>query len=105
MLTTDTEKLFTAYRIIGTKWIIHILCTLSQGPKKFSEISKNVPSITECVLSKRLKDLQNDNLVKRTVSLTRPIQTIYELTPKGSALVTFIPCLMDWASHAARFSI
>lgn len=37
----DTEKLFTAYRIIGTKWTIYILCTLSQGPKKFSEIYEN----------------------------------------------------------------
>ncbi|ASA22461.1 winged helix-turn-helix transcriptional regulator [Paenibacillus donghaensis] len=43
-------------------------------------------------------------MVKRTVSLTRPIQTIYELTPKGSALVTFIPCLMDWV-RMLQFSI
>ncbi|MFS0856183.1 MULTISPECIES: winged helix-turn-helix transcriptional regulator [Paenibacillus] len=95
MLTSDTEKLFTAYRIIGTKWTIHILCTLSQGPKKFSEIYENVPSISEAILSKRLKDLQNDQLVKRK-ALTHPIQIMYELTPKGAALAAFIPCLMEW---------
>jgi DNA-binding HxlR family transcriptional regulator len=95
MLTSGTEKLFTAYRIIGTKWTIHILCTLSQGPKKFSEIYGCVPSISEAILSKRLKDLQNDNLVNRT-GLTHSIQNMYELTPKGAALAAFIPCLMEW---------
>ncbi|MCZ1269486.1 winged helix-turn-helix transcriptional regulator, partial [Paenibacillus tundrae] len=73
----------------------HILCTLSQGPKKFSEIYENVPSISEAILSKRLKDLQNDQLVKRK-ALTHPIQIMYELTPKGVALAAFIPCLMEW---------
>ncbi|QOS79483.1 helix-turn-helix transcriptional regulator [Paenibacillus sp. JNUCC31] len=95
MFTEDTERLFTAYRIIGTKWTIHILCILSQGPKKFGEISESIPSLSEMILSRRLKDLQHDNLVKRTI-LTRPAQIIYELTPKGAALATFIPCLMDW---------
>lgn len=98
MLTKDTDKLFTAYRIIGTKWIIHILFTLSQGPKKFSKISESIPSISEMMLCKRLKDLQNDNLVKRT-SLTPHTQNIYELTPKGAALATFIPFLMDWVTQ------
>uniref|UniRef100_UPI00406CE79B winged helix-turn-helix transcriptional regulator n=1 Tax=Paenibacillus sp. FSL L8-0340 TaxID=2954685 RepID=UPI00406CE79B len=95
--TEDTEKLFIAYRIIGTKWTIHILFTLSYGPKKFGEISQSIPSISEMILSKRLKDLQHHNLVKRT-SLKRPTQSIYELTPKGAALATFIPCLMDWGT-------
>ncbi|WP_405156819.1 winged helix-turn-helix transcriptional regulator [Paenibacillus sp. FSL K6-0108] len=95
MLTPDTEKLLTAYRIIGTKWTIHILCALSQGPKKFSEIYENVPAISEAILSKRLKDLQKEDLVKRT-ALTHPLLIMYELTPKGAALAAFIPCLMEW---------
>lgn len=57
----------TIYRIIGTKWTIHIICTLSQGPKKFGEIFESIPSIFEMILSRRLKDLQHDNLVKRTI--------------------------------------
>lgn len=40
MLTPDTEKLLTAYRIIGTKWTIHILCALSQGPKNSAKFTK-----------------------------------------------------------------
>ncbi|WP_445669404.1 winged helix-turn-helix transcriptional regulator [Paenibacillus sp. FSL R7-0198] len=95
LLTEDPNKLFTAYRIIGTKWTIHILCALSQGPKRFSEIFESIPSISEMILSRRLKGLQHDHLVKRTI-LTRPTQIIYELTPKGAALAAFIPCLMDW---------
>ncbi|MGG4141797.1 winged helix-turn-helix transcriptional regulator [Paenibacillus algorifonticola] len=43
MFTEDPNKIFTAYRIIGTKWTIHILCTLSQGPKKFGEIFESIP--------------------------------------------------------------
>ncbi|KOP68428.1 hypothetical protein AMS62_26650 [Bacillus sp. FJAT-18019] len=97
MLTTESEKLVTAYRIIGTKWTIHILCALSGSPKKFGKIYESVPCISEAILSKRLKELQTENLVKRT-SLKQPIQIIYELTPKGSALATFIPRLMDWVS-------
>ncbi|MGC5772580.1 winged helix-turn-helix transcriptional regulator [Paenibacillus pabuli] len=95
------EKLFIAYRIIGTKWTIHILFTLSYGPKKFGEISDSIPSISEMILSKRLKDLQHDHLVKRII-LRRPTQIIYELTPKGVALATFIPCLMDWDTRFSK---
>ncbi|WP_222125281.1 winged helix-turn-helix transcriptional regulator [Paenibacillus xylanexedens] len=97
----DPNKIFTAYRIIGTKWTIHILCILSQGPKKFGEISDSIPSISEMILSRRLKDLQHDHLVKRTI-LRRPTQIIYELTPKGAALATFIPCLMDWDTRFSK---
>ncbi|KQO04668.1 winged helix-turn-helix transcriptional regulator [Paenibacillus sp. Leaf72] len=75
MFTEDPNKIFTAYRIIGTKWTIHILCTLSQGPKKFGEIFESIPSISEMILSRRLKGLQHDNLVKRTI-LTRPSANI-----------------------------
>ncbi|WP_438497060.1 winged helix-turn-helix transcriptional regulator [Paenibacillus sp. IHBB 3054] len=95
--TEDTEKLLIAYDIIGSKWTIHILFTLSYGPKKFSEMTRSIPSITQRILSQRLKELQHHNLVNRS-SLKRPTQTIYELTPKGVALATFIPCLMDWGT-------
>ncbi|WP_445322010.1 winged helix-turn-helix transcriptional regulator [Paenibacillus sp. FSL M7-0420] len=94
----DREKLLIAFDIIGSKWTIHILFTLSYGPKKFSEINRSIPSITQRILSQRLKELQHHNLVKRT-SPQRPTKTMYELTPKGAALATFIPCLMDWGSQ------
>ncbi|WP_405113452.1 winged helix-turn-helix transcriptional regulator [Paenibacillus sp. FSL K6-1217] len=94
----DKEKLLIAYDIIGSKWTIHILFTLSYGPKKFSEMNRSIPSISQRILSRRLKDLQHHNLVKKT-SLKCPPQTFYELTPKGVALATFIPCLMDWSTR------
>ncbi|WP_445668051.1 winged helix-turn-helix transcriptional regulator [Paenibacillus sp. FSL H3-0333] len=94
----DREKLLIAYDIIGSKWTIHILFTLSYGPKKFSEMTRSIPSITQRILSQRLKELQHHNLVRRT-SPQRPTRTMYELTPKGVALATFIPCLMDWGTQ------
>jgi DNA-binding HxlR family transcriptional regulator len=98
LFTEDSNKLFTAYRIIGTKWTIHILCVLSQGPKRFGEIFESIPSISEMILARRLKGLQHDHLVKKTIR-THPAQIMYELTPKGAALATFIPCLMDWIEN------
>ncbi|KAA8746557.1 helix-turn-helix transcriptional regulator [Paenibacillus sp. UASWS1643] len=55
LFTEDPNKIFTAYRIIGTKWTIHILCALSQGPKRFGEIFDSIPSISEMILSRRLR--------------------------------------------------
>lgn len=98
MLTAENEKLVTAYRIIGTKWTIHILCALSEGPKKFGELYERVPNISEPILSKRLKGLQTEDLVTRTC-LKQPHQIMYALTPKGSALAAFIPGLMDWVAY------
>ncbi|WP_342552189.1 helix-turn-helix domain-containing protein [Paenibacillus sp. FSL R7-0652] len=91
----ETEKHFTAYRIIGTKWTIHILFTLYKGPKKFSELARSIPLISEMVLTRRLKDLQQDGLVRK-ISCTEQRRIFYELTPKGAALASFIPCLIEW---------
>ncbi|GGH45776.1 hypothetical protein GCM10008014_08030 [Paenibacillus silvae] len=96
MPNENREKLFTAYHLIGTKWTIHILFVLSQGPRKFSELARGIPLISEMALTRRLQDLQQNGLVQKTCFADRkPI--FYELTPRGAALANFIPFLVEWA--------
>lgn len=99
MSTTSSEKIYDTYDIIGTKWVIHILFSLSQSPKKFNQISEHIPSISDNLLSRRLKDLMLNRLVERHIAFLNPLQNVYELTPKGATLASFIPFLMEWANN------
>ena len=77
--------------LIGGKWKAVILYHLKNGPKRYSELRKEMPSITEMTLSLQLKQLEKDGLVLRKVYGTKPpIKVIYSLTDFGKG---FIPVL------------
>lgn len=77
--------------LIGGKWKAVILYHLKGGPKRYNELRKEMPSITEMTLSLQLKQLEKDGLVLRKVYGKKPpIKVIYSLTDFGEG---FIPVL------------
>ena len=83
--------------VIGRKWhpvIIHRL--LNDGPLRFNELAEEVGAITNKVLTNSLKDLQEKDLVKRTVVNDQPVEVEYALTERGRSLETVIDSLEQW---------
>lgn len=77
--------------LIGGKWKAVILYHLKSGPKRYNELRKEMPAITEMTLSLQLKQLEKDGLVLRKVYGKKPpIKVIYSLTDFGKG---FIPVL------------
>ncbi|MEL1252224.1 helix-turn-helix domain-containing protein [Flavobacterium sp. DGU38] len=80
-----------AMDIVGGKWKTVILHHLKSGEKRYNELRKEIPAITEMTLSLQLKQLEENGLVNRVVYGDKPpIKVVYNLTEFGR---TFIPAL------------
>lgn len=92
-----------ALDILNGKWKLPIIISLSLGNKRFRQISKEIPGITDKMLSKELKDLETNQLVKRTVYDSFPVVVEYSLTEYAETLENVIGELRNWGiQHRKR---
>lgn len=83
--------------LLSGKWKICIVGALYyNGKLRFMDLSRQISGIAPKVLSKELKDLEMNVLVKRTVRDTMPITVEYELTPQGKSLNKVIDAMGEW---------
>jgi len=92
-----------ALDILSGKWKLPIIISLSFGNKRFSQMSRQIPGITDKMLSKELRDLEVNQLVKRTVYDSVPVVVEYEMTTYGKTLEKLIDELQAWGmKHRKR---
>jgi DNA-binding HxlR family transcriptional regulator len=82
---------------IGDKWTVLVVQTLANGPKRFNELRREIPSVSQRMLTLTLRNLERDGLVSRTVTPTIPPRVDYELTELGQSLQKPICGLATWA--------
>src|SRR5664279_2728219 len=75
-----------ALEILSGKWKLPIIISLSFGNKRFTQMAKEIPNITDRMLSKELRDLEMNQLIKRTVYDTVPVVVEYSMTSYGKSL-------------------
>lgn len=88
-----------AMDILSGKWKIMIIGSLGFGKKRFMELMRDVTGIGAKMLSKELKDLEDNQLLKRTVYNTKPVTVEYELTEYGATLQEVIGAIANWGSE------
>lgn len=81
---------------IGGHWKPIILYHLSNGPKRYSELKRSIPEITEKMLIQHLKQLQEDDLVLRTAEPVVPPFVTYSLTSSGAGLQPVLNAMATW---------
>lgn len=93
-----------ALEVVGGKWKSVILLGLGyMGTMRFGELQRVNKGITAKTLSKELKDLEANGLVKRTVLDTMPVTVMYEITPYGRTLEAVLKDLRVWGvKHRER---
>ena len=82
---------------IGDKWSLLVVQTLGEGSKRFNELRREIPSVSQRMLTLTLRNLERDGLVNRTVTPTIPPRVDYELTELGRSLQKPICGLVTWA--------
>ena len=93
----------SALNTIGGKWKLPILCSLlTNGASRYNELLKNTHGISNTMLSKTLKELENDGLVERAEFLEVPIRVEYDLTDKARQLQPILSDLIQWALSGAE---
>ena len=88
-----------AIELIGRRWTGAILCSLIEGPRRFGELGKVVPGLSDRLLSQRLRELEEEGLVQRDVEAGTPVRVTYSLTETGEALGPAINELKSWAKQ------
>jgi DNA-binding HxlR family transcriptional regulator len=86
-----------AIELVGRRWSGTILRALMDRPLRFSEISARIPEISDRSMSLRLKELERELILIRSVQPTQPVSVMYELTEKGRALESAIAAVESWA--------
>lgn len=87
--------------LISDKWKVLIICILADGTKRFGELQRAMEGITPTVLTRALRDLEADGLIKRTVFAEVPPRVEYSLMPLGESLLPILQQLHDWAETNA----
>lgn len=92
-----------AASLIGGQWTLHIWFYLINGKKRFGELKKHLPNVTERMLTLHLRKMEKNNLVKRTVYPEVPLRVEYELTKSGKALKVLFKHLAKWGEQHKEF--
>jgi DNA-binding HxlR family transcriptional regulator len=88
---------------IGGKWKMVILYHLKNGTRRYNELRKTMPMVTERTLSLQLKQLGEDGIVKREVFTTKPpLKVEYSLTDFGKTLIPVLDLIADWGKGVAN---
>ncbi|MDO6761708.1 helix-turn-helix domain-containing protein [Tamlana sp. 2_MG-2023] len=86
--------------LVGGKWKAVILYHLKDEAKRYNELRKEMPIITEMTLSLQLKKLEKDGLVSRKVYGKKPpIKVIYSLTDLGKSFVPVLVAITEWGNQ------
>lgn len=96
--TTLCPRLAKAMEMIGKRWTALILYQLLDGSQRFNAIESALP-ISGRLLSERLKELEKEGVVLRTVYSEVPVRVEYSLTDKGLALSGAIREIEDWSKE------
>ena len=82
---------------IGDKWTVLVVQTLGDGSKRFNELRREIPSVSQRMLTLTLRNLERDGLVSRTVTPSIPPRVDYALTEMGRSLLKPLNALAEWA--------
>jgi len=89
----------TTMKFIGGKWKTVVLWYLKNKTYRFGELKKQIPDITEKMLSLQLKSLEQDGLVKRDVFPEVPLRVEYSLTDFGKTLIPILNEIAKWGRN------
>jgi DNA-binding HxlR family transcriptional regulator len=84
---------------IADKWTVLLMGLLAEGPKRFSQLKREVGGISQKMLTQTLRSLEGDGLLTRTVTPTVPVTVTYALTPLGRSLSETLEGVRLWAEE------
>ena len=81
---------------LGDRWSIYVLYELSGGVRRFSQLQRAIPAVSQRMLTLTLRRLEEQGLISRTVYATVPPQVEYEMTDLGRSLGTAVLGVVTW---------
>ena len=83
--------------VIEGRWKTVILCKLyKNGPMRFNQLMREIDGVSPRILTKQLKEMESDGIVKRTSYPEIPPRVEYSITEKGLSLAPILKAMADW---------
>ena len=98
-VTAICPRYHHAVELIGRRWNGAIVRILLDRPARFAEIASKIPDISDRMLAERLKELEAEHVLVRTVIPETPVRVEYSLSEMGRALEPTIRALSEWAEE------
>jgi DNA-binding HxlR family transcriptional regulator len=95
--TEDCDRVAEILRRVGEKWSVLLVVLLELGPRRFNDLKRSIPGISQRMLTLTLRSLERDGLVERTVMPRIPPYVSYGLTEVGRSLCVPVRALCEWA--------
>ena len=86
----------TTQRVLTGKWALVIIYQLSTGTKRFKELQRLLPGITQTILTRHLRQLEKDKIIKRKVYAEVPPRVEYSLTEMGQEFRVVLDAVEKW---------
>ena len=99
----EVQALQDTLHVLGGKWKLPIINSICNGNRRFREIERSIPGITTRMLSRELKDMELNHLVKRTENRDADVTVIYESTDYCQSFGPIILEMIKWGkSHRKK---
>ncbi|WP_145038951.1 helix-turn-helix domain-containing protein [Paenibacillus sp. Y412MC10] len=95
----------TVMHVIGGKWKPLILWHLMESTKRFSDLEKDIPEVTQKMLAQHLRELESDGLVVRTIHPSVPPKVEYALSEYGITLLPVLESMCNWGTIHNRIAV
>jgi DNA-binding HxlR family transcriptional regulator len=90
---------------MGDKWTLLVLALLARRPHRYSELHRAIHGVSQRMLTRTLRDLEQEGLVRRTVFPTVPVSVEYSVTDLGQSFLVPLSAIADWAvDHHAEIT-
>ena len=100
--TDDCDRVADILRRVGDKWSVLVVVLLELGPRRFNDLKRSIPGISQRMLTLTLRNLESDGFVERTVTPSIPPHVSYGLTDLGQSLSVPVRALCAWSSALER---
>ncbi|MBD2691720.1 winged helix-turn-helix transcriptional regulator [Anabaena catenula] len=98
-LSRPTCEVESTIKVIGGRWKVLIIRELISGEKRFGELQRGLPGITQKMLTQQLREMEEDGIVHREIYAQIPPKVEYSLTPIGESLKPILYAMHEWASQ------
>ena len=95
--TDDCDRVADILKRVGDKWSVLVVVLLELGPRRFNDLKRSIPGISQRMLTLTLRNLERDGFVERTVTARIPPHVSYGLTDLGQSLSVPVRALCAWS--------
>ncbi|SMC43507.1 helix-turn-helix domain-containing protein [Rhizobium sp. RU36D] len=91
---------------LGERWTVMAIAELARGPRRFRQLERALPGISQRMMTLTVRRLERDGMVSRLVEPTVPPSVTYELTPLGREFAEMVISLVDWSRrHKSQIAL